>query len=185
MRKIISILLTVMLLAPFLFLVKNTYAQEKALQTEVLQALFLGDAPLTAEQERKVAICLYEGTKAYLAKLRQVNFLSFRGRKEIDAETAVSLKAEVDITVTCLENMLRSLEKQKESADMYSVLTWIFVVRNISINIEEMNDFSRFGLVDSDWYRMLTLVLPGIFDKVIIPKVLDLTWNRQPRKNSK
>ena len=71
--------------------------------------------------------------------------------------------------------MLRFLEKPKKNPNVYSVVAWTDIARQISINIAEMGALERWGLVDSDWHVGLGLVLPGIFDKLIEPKLTELT----------
>ena len=167
------------------FIYMPTAAHSKSNDRDILAPLLIGKSKLTSSQERKLANYLEEGTKNYLKQLRGITPLSFKGREDINAETAAFLISEVNGVISSFEDIVKLLEKPEREPDDNSVIAWLIVARQISINIAEMNDLEYWGLVKSDWPTTLRVVLPGIFDRLIEPKIMGFVLYRYQQKEKK
>jgi hypothetical protein len=156
------------------FFCTNASAKEPITPREITGPVLEGKAPLTHIQERRFAEYLEEETKKYLDELKSISSLTFKGRSDLSAETAIALKSELDIVIIAMESMLQHLERPKNNQDVYSVMSWTLVTRQISSSLSYMEDLDRWGLVRSQWHIRLRIYLPGIFDTLIVPKQLKL-----------
>ena len=160
------------------FIHVDVLAQDKQKIAEILKPLLYSDDPLNANQERELAEYLFEGTNTYIKMLKEINFLTFKNRNDIPADLAVSLKTEANDLVTAFEDMVKILNKPIKSPDVYTVLSWTIVARQIAVNKGRMEDLEKWEILNSDWPTFLSIILPSIFDQILAPKIFELAKYR-------
>ncbi len=140
---------------------------------KMLVEISQGSEPISRAQEVKVASALQQEAGAYLAKVREIGPPSLRGRDDIRAETGASLILEAQGIEDSLVWMIRWL-RLVQLDPRETAVPWLHIVEAMSTQIEEIADMERFELVESDWPRHVSLFLPHIFSRILIPKVTDL-----------
>lgn len=138
----------------------------------LMDLLFAKKVPLSETQEMQVARLLQEGTREYLQELKTIDFDSFKG---ISGENAIALHHEWEMVSSGMERMIQSLDEPKNNPNsLLSIIAWQSVAREMSINAAYMDDLQSRGLIKSEWHVLLRMVLVGIFDNIIAPKLFDL-----------
>ena len=178
-------MIRILFLAMTLCFFINDYAialdAQKRSEETFLDLLLFRKEPLNPKEESRAAKLLQEGSIVYLKEIESIDIGHFRSLR---GDTAISISSEIEMIKMGLSEMVECLEIPKNNpATLSSVVAWHIAARAIAINIQRMEDLEKFGLVKSEWHRELGMVLRGIFDTLIQPKLMDLVQFKRDHNN--
>ena len=174
---------TILLIISFLIPSQTVYSLEDIKQVEesLHELLLFRVEPLSHQDGIQAARLLKKGTDAYIQELKKINLYRF---KDINGDSAKILQNEIKDATESMEAMILWFAIIiKDSSQSKSLMAWHMVSRHISINIVYMDDIESRGLIKSKWNITLEMVLRGILDTIIKPKLEHLMDCNQAAKS--